>query len=340
MFLPDHGNPWYQGTKTTPNPSDHDSSSERNVMNRPTKIALIAAVGALAVTGCSAPSTASDEIYVHKGSGITEGKEDKGCVEPATREIFWGQGMGDDYFAYPTSQRVFDFTGKDGSDSKPFTVVSKDGQTLQVPGTMSFFLNTECKAITEFHDKIGNRYKAYMEDGQDSAGWVQVLNLYFYPSMDATLDRIAKRYTWRELYADVSIKDEMNSAMNTEVARLINQQFIGDTEFFQNFESLIQQPIADDELVSAVKQEETSKAQALATETKAKADAQAAEAKANAEVAQKQAELKVAKLQKQIEQQQIAAVGGPEVWAKLQAIKEGLNPYQPSYGNSIVNPGK
>jgi hypothetical protein len=307
-------------------------------MNGSTKTAFGLTAVVLTVVGCSAPSTASDEIFVHKGSGWTEGKEDKGCVEPATRELFWGQGMGDDYFPYPTSQRVFDFTGKDGSDSQPFTVVSKDGQTLRVPGTMSFFLNTDCGAITEFHDKIGNRYAAYMEDGQDSAGWVQVLNLYLAPSMDATLDRIAKKYTWRELYADVTIKDEMNRTMNAEVSRLVNQQFIGDTEFFQNFEALIQQPLADDDLVAAVKQEETSKAQALATETKAKADAAAAEAAASAQIAQKDAELKVARLQKQIDQQKIDAVGGPEVWAKLQAIEAGLNPYQPSYGTSIVNP--
>jgi regulator of protease activity HflC (stomatin/prohibitin superfamily) len=301
------------------------------------KIALFGVAGALALTGCSAPSTASDEIAVHKGSGWTEGKEDKGCVEPATRQLFWGQGMGDDYFYYPTNQRVFDFTKAGQGDADPFTVVSKDGQTLTVPGTLSFYLNANCDAVTEFHDKIGNRYQAYLEDGQDSAGWVKVLNIYMAPSVDATLDRIAKKYTWKELYADVAIKDEMNRVMNTEVARLINQQFLGDTEFFQNFEALIQQPIADPDLVAAVKQEETSKAQALATETKAKADAAAAEAAASAQVAQKTAELKVAQLERQIKQQEIQAFGGPENYINWLAVEQGINPFQPVYGSALVN---
>lgn len=305
-------------------------------MNRNTTVALLA-VGALGLVGCSAPSTASDEIAVHKGSGWTEGKEDKGCVEPATRTLFWGQGMGDDYFYYPTNQRVFDFTTAGQGDADPFTVVSKDGQTLTVPGTLSFYLNANCEAVTEFHDKIGNRYQAYLEDGQDSAGWVQVLNIYFAPSIDATLDRIAKKYTWKELYADVTIKDEMNRVMNAEVSRLINQQFLGDTEYFQNFESLIQQPIADAELVDAVKQEETSKAQAAATKAKAEADAEAAEAKALAEVAQKEAELKVARIEQQIKEAEIRAYGGPENYINWLAVEQGLNPFQPVYGGALVN---
>lgn len=306
-------------------------------MSNKIKALVIALAGVFALVGCSAPSTASDEIYVHKGSGFTEGKEDKGCVEPATREIFWGQGAGDDYFAYPVSQRVFDFTKEGQGDADPFTVISKDGQSLKVPGTLSFYLNTECKAVTAFHDKVGNRYQAYMQDGQDSGGWVKVLNIYMAPSIDATLDRIAKKYTWKELYADVSIKDEMNRVMNAEVARLINQQFLGDIEYFTNFEALIQQPIADADLVAAVKQEETSRAQAVATKAKAEADAEAAEAKALAEVAQKDAELKVALIEKQIKEAEIRAYGGAENYINFLAVQKGLNPFQPVYGGALVN---
>ena len=307
-------------------------------MNAKMKIALLGVAGALALTGCSAPSTASDEIAVHKGSGWTEGKEDKGCVLPATREIFWGQGMGDDYFHYPTSQRVFDFTGQPGSDHAPFEVVSKDGQTLTVPGTLSFFFNADCETITAFHDQLGASKRAYLnDDGTVSDGWIQFLNLYFAPPIDATLDRIAKKYTWKELYADVSIKDEMNRQMNTEVARLINQQLLGDKEYFTGYTSLVTQPIADPELVAAVKKEETSRANAAATEAQAKADAAAAEAAANSQVAQKTAELKVAKLERQIKQQEIDAFGGPENYINWLAVEQGINPFQPVYGSALVN---
>src|SRR5512139_1227732 len=94
------------------------------------------AAAAITLTGYSMPANNADEVLVHKGGGWTEGKENKGCVEPAQREVNWGTGMGDEYRSYPSNQRVFDFRGVEGSDRGPFDVVSKDGITLKVPGTM------------------------------------------------------------------------------------------------------------------------------------------------------------------------------------------------------------
>lgn len=300
------------------------------------KLWIIIAGGAFALTGCATVSTQADETFVHKGGGITEGHEAKGCVPPATREVFWGTGMGDDMYAYPSNDRVFDFRGVDGSDRGPFEVVSKDGQTLTIPGTMSFSLNTDCAVLQRFHDLIGNRYKAYMEDDQTGAGWSKVLNLYLAPALDASLDRLAKQYTWNELRSDPSIKDKINTEVADTVERLINQQLEGEEKFFGNFRPLITQPIAPETLVAAVRQQEESKAQAAATEAKAKADASAAEAAANAQVTQKVAELKVAQKEAEIQAAIIRSYGGPEAYAKWQAVQKGINPWQPSYGNSIV----
>lgn len=304
------------------------------------RIALvILAVAALILTGCSAPSTQADEVFVHKGSGISEGHENKGCVQPAQREINWGTGMGDDYYAYPANARVFDFRGVDGSDRGPFEVVSKDGQTLTIPGTLSFTLNTNCEVLQKFHDRIGNRYQAYMEDNQTGAGWAKVLNLYMAPALDASLDRLAKQYTWNELRSDPTIKDKINTDVATTVARLVNQQMEGDEEYFGGFQPLITQPVAPETLVASVRSQEESIIAAKAVEAKAKADAAAAEAGANAQVAQKEAELKVAQIEAQIRAAEIRSYGGAEAWAKAQAVAKGINPWQPSYGgNTLVNP--
>lgn len=297
------------------------------------------AVAVLILTGCSMPSTQADEVFVHKGSGISEGHEDKGCVKQASREINWGTGMGDDYYAYPASQRIFDFRGAKDSDRGPFEVVSKDGQTLTIPGTMSFLLNIDCPTLQKFHDRIGNRDHAYMEDNQTGAGWTKVLNLYMAPPLDATLDRVAKRYTWNELRSDPSIKDTINTEVNETIARLIDNLTEGDEHFFTAYSALINQPVAPETLVAAVRQQEESKAQALATETKAKADAAAAESAANAQVTQKEAELKVAQIEAQIKAAEIRSYGGPEAYARWQAVQKGLNPFQPTYGGStVVNP--
>ena len=268
-----------------------------------------------------------------------EGHEDKGCVPAASREINWGTGMGDDYFAYPASQRIFDFRGTKDSDRGPFEVVSKDGQTLTIPGTMSFLLNIDCTTLQKFHDRIGNRDHAYMDDNQTGAGWTKVLNLYLAPPLDATLDRVAKRYTWNELRSDPSIKDTINVEVNETIARLIDGLTEGDEKFFTAYSALINQPIAPETLVAAVRQQEESKAQAAATEAKAKADASAAQAAATAQVSQKEAELKVAQIEAQIKAAEIRSYGGAEAYARWQAVQKGLNPFQPTYGGStVVNP--
>lgn len=290
-------------------------------------LGLVAVFG---VTGCSMPSTAADEIAVHRGGGPIEDQGPKGCVEPATKEV---NSVGDNYYYYPANQSTYDFTGGQNSDSGPFSVVTKDNQTFQIPGSVKFTLNTKCEVLEKFHDNIGKRYEAYNSDSglPRSDGWRKMLSLYIAPAVDGTLDRIAKNYTWRELRNDPSIKDEMNDAVNSTVARLVQQQTPGNDEFFKDFSALIQQPIAPKALTDAVELEESSKATAAATEVKAKADAVAAENAAKAQVATKTAELKVAQLESKIQEARIAAYGGVREYNNAQAIEKGLNPYQPVY---------
>lgn len=309
-------------------------------MNRIAKTlgGAVLAVGIMFGTGaCTIPSTSSDEILVHKGGGPFDDQGARGCINPSTRSV---EDAADNYFAYPANQRVYDFTGSENSDGQPFTVVSKDGQTLTIPGTLSFNLNTNCDTLQAFHDKIGNNNSAYMENGKTGEGWRKVLNLYMRPSLDSTLDRIAKQYTWTQLYGDPTIKDEMNKAVNSSVRTLINQQFEGDYEFFQNYSALIQQPQAPADLIALAKNEEISKKEAANTQAKAEADAKAAEAAAKSQVAQKQAELTVARLQAQIKSAEIAAYGGVKNWIDAQAIEKGLNPFQPTYGGNVLTPAK
>lgn len=302
------------------------------------KLWIMLAGAALVLTGCAMPSTQADETFVHKGGGITEGHEDKGCVPPATREVNWFTGMGDDMYAYPYNQRVFDFRGVKGSDHAPFEVVSKDGQTLSIPGTMPFLLNTDCTVLQKFHDRIGNRYHAYMEDDQTGQGWTDVLNFYMAPPLDASLDRLAKQYTWNELRSDPSIKDKINVEVARTVGTLIDNLTEGDEHFFLSYAPLILQPIAPETLVASVRSQEESIIQAKAVETKAKADAAAAEAAANAQVKQKTAELAVARIEAEKQLVLIRSYGGAEAYSRYLAIQKGINPWQPTYGNALVNP--
>lgn len=297
------------------------------------KIVIIATAALLAggLTGCSTVSTAPDEVALHYGNGFLDQKVLKACVDPSTRQNF--NSFADDYFFYPANQRTFDFTGGGNSDRDPFTVVSKDNQQLTVPGSVEFKLNVDCDTLDAFHRKVGARNFAYNTDsGQPTnEGWAKILDLYLGRAVDATLDRVAKQYTWKELYSDPSIKDEMNEQVNKTLADIVNRQFDGDEEFFTGFSSLVQQPQADSELVAALQQEEASRAQAAATEAKAVADANAAKAAAESQVAQKEAELKVVALDAEIAKAKIEPWGDARAYSDFLAIEKGLNPYQPVY---------
>ena len=310
-------------------------------MNRRTKGALaLAATAAVTLTGCAAPATNADEYFVHKGGGWTEGKEDKGCVDPAQRQIFWGTGMGDSFYSYPANQRVFDFRGVENSDRGPFEVVSKDGITLTVPGTMPFLLNTDCATLQKFHDRIGNRYKAYMEENEDGVnvtgkGWSDVLNLYMAPPLDATLDREAKKYTWDQLRSDPTIKDTINVEVGKTVERLINDLTEGNEKYFTGFAPLILQPLAPENLVKAKEAEQAAVAEAKAATVAAEANAASAEAAARAQVKQKDAELAVKRIEAQILAAEIAAHGGAQKFNEWLVASKGGNPYQPSFGSTL-----
>lgn len=316
---------------------------------------VLGVIGAIVIGLVSVVRTVSspaDEVAVHKGGGVIEAPNSKGCVESNSREI---RRPGDTYYWYPASQRTYNFTGAEGSDHDAFGVVSKDYQSLDVPGSVEFTLNVDCAVLTRFHDSIGNRYAAYYTSSDEwddtPRGWQTMLDLYFAPALDATLDRVAKKYTWKELYADPTIKDEMNKAVNEQLATLIQQKMPGEDEFFKGFSALIQQPQPAETLVQALGDEESAKAQAAAAQAKAVADAQTQQAKAIAEaeaakqaaqaqVAVKEAEARIARLEADIRAQEIKPFGSVKEYNNWLAIQKGLNPYQPTYGGSVLAPGQ
>ncbi len=308
-------------------------------MNKKIAAISLGVVAAFGLSGCSTPSTAADEVAVHRGGGPFESQGDKECVDRSTREV---NSAFDNYYYYPASQSTYDFTGGKNSDSAPFSVVTKDNQTFTIPGSVKFNLNTNCDVLELFHDEIGKRYEAYNTNSGDprNDGWRKMLALYIAPAVDGTLDRVAKQYNWRELRNDPTIKDKMNDEVNKTVARLVQQQTPGEKEFFTGFSALIQQPQAPKALQEAVELEESSRAQAAATTAKAIADADAATKTAQAQVATKNAELTTAKIQAQIEASKILAYGSVREYNNNMAIAKGLNPYQPTYGSPVLTPVK
>lgn len=148
------------------------------------KILVILAVClGLVLTGCSSVNTQPDEVALHyKGGSISSAKFEK-CVPVSKREF---DGPGDSHYIYPQGQRTFSFTGAEGSERPPINVTT-GSQEVQVPGFVTFTLNTECDVLREFHERVGIKYGAY----KDGGGWDDFLADYIAVPLDATLNKAA-----------------------------------------------------------------------------------------------------------------------------------------------------
>jgi len=293
------------------------------------KKGLVAAFGAillLTVTGCSSVSTASDQVALHYEGGAVSSKKFAGCV-PASKKDY--AGPGDTFYSYPTNQRIFDATGGEDSDGNVITVVSKDNVELAVPISVNFTLKTDCEILREFHQTIGNRYQAYMDGDKTSEGWNKMLRLVIQQPLDTTLDRIAQNYNWRDLYNKPEVKTAIEKQVNEQLSAIVSRQTNG-KEFFDNFSALVQKPTPTNQ---ALKDN-------IAAEQNNVASAQAAEAKARADKAAAEAQVAVARAQAESRKAEIAGYGTAEEYNKAKAIEKGLNPYQPSYGQAIVEAPK
>ena len=294
------------------------SRAGRTVALAVAALVLLVAVPATAVTSVS---TAPDQVALSYNAGPFQSKKFAACIGTSTREF---DGPFDKHYAYPASQRNYNFSGDRGSDTTPFTIVSKDGIEMTVGGVANFLLNTECTTLQKFHELIGNRYRAFMDGETVSAGWLDMLGVYVGKPLDTAMDRAAQKYTWRELYNSPEVKAAWEKEVVDALPLLVDRQTDGEEDFFQNFALTISKPEPPQALKDAVTNEQTQVAQARAAEAKAAADKLAAEA----QIAVQRAE--AAKIAERIK------VLGVEGYLRALAIENGQNPFQPSYGAAVV----
>jgi hypothetical protein len=310
------------GQISTPHSTVHKNSNKEITLKNRFRTVIAVLIGLAVImlaSGCSSVSTDSDLVGLHYKGGSFSATKFADCVPASTRDY---NGPGDKYYLYPNSQRDFDATGGEGSDAQPITVASSDNAELKVPVTLNFTLKSDCKTLQRFHEKLGNRYHAFWEDGQASSdipdGWRVVLNKVMAKPLDATLDRIAQKYPWRSVWNDPKVKVEMEQQLTANIESLVNRKAGG--EYFENFSVLIQKPDpVNAGLKSAIAQEQTSVAKARAAEAQAKADVLTANA-----------QVEVAKAQAAKKRAEVEGYPSVDAYLKAQAIARGLNPYQPS----------
>lgn len=264
-------------------------------------------------------STAPDQVALHYKDGPFSSRKFADCINPSQR--VWN-GPGDRHFAYPSSQTNFVF-GRDG-DGGDITFVTKDGIEMTVTGVANFLLNTDCDALHKFHDLIGNRYAAYMADGERSDGWRRMLSVYIARPLDTAIDRAGQKYTYADLYTDPNVKAQWENDVVAALPDLVNRQTDGDVAFFENFAITLQKP----EPPQAIKDALVAQQEAVARARAAEAEAAAKQKAAEAQIAVERAE--AAKISERIR------VLGRDGYLRQYAIDHGLNPYQPSTGSLIT----
>lgn len=288
-------------------------------------IGLVAVMAAV-LTGCSSVSTASDQVALHYKGGAGTSKKFANCVDTATHNF---DGVGDSHFSYPSNQRNLAFPSKE--DNLPtIKFVTKDGIEMSVTGVLNFRLNTDCAKITdngktfnggaleEFHELIGNRYEAYMDNDKTTDGWVKMLGVYVFRPLDTAIDRAGQQYTYTELYNDPAVKAEWEQAVLAQLPALVDRQTDGDTTFFKDYAITLQKP----DPPQAIKDALNARQEAIA-----KADTDTAKAAAAAAAAQ--AELAVSQAEAAKQEAVIAGFGGFNNYIQWVMATSGLNPFQP-----------
>lgn len=279
---------------------------------------LIAAAVLLGGCGYSIPP---DMVALRVGAGPFEPKKIKECIPANDRKLFWETN--DKYYPFPTSEREWDATGKKGADASPYTSVTKDNVVMQVPVTVRFTIKTDCTNLKKFYTQYVRRYGAEFDtDGSYNEQWETLLRKLVADPTDQTLDRIVQRYNWRSVWNDpktkVAIERELDKQLTSRSSLMIQT---AKASYFDGISVLVGTPTP----------ERAELRNAVALEQQAVADAKSKEAEADARAAQARAELAVTEAQAAKRREAIAGYPTVDDYLKAQAIRQRLNPWQPTY---------
>ncbi|PZG51338.1 hypothetical protein C1I98_08925 [Spongiactinospora gelatinilytica] len=237
-------------------------------------IGAVVAVVALgfALAGCSRVSTRPDEVILHYAGGTFEAIAFDRCINPSSGATLLGPG--DTAYSYPFGQRTFDFSGSEDSESRPISIVSRDNVEMQVAGSATFTLNTDCRTLRHFHERIGLKFGAYSkESGSSSSGWDKMLNFYFKQPLDRAMDAASQEFEWRKLFNDPAVKQQWEQRVGQLARQFIKETAGADYFCSPNFGGAgdcgdvvltIQKPEPPESLVNALAAEQAAKAENIA----------------------------------------------------------------------------
>jgi len=231
-------------------------------MKRVLSAVALAAALVVAAAGCTISNTAPDFRGLHYTGGAFSSTNFVKCQDPGTRVQ---DGPDDKHYYYPMGQRTFSFTDREGAETPPIAIKTKDSQEMTVKGFVTFELNPDCDTLKRFHEVIGLKYRAFftedeMDNGQLSAGWLSFLGDYLAVPLNSTMDRAGLQSGWRTLYtsndAISAFEDYAAKNLPAEVDRAIGTPGLVTVKQVN-----IETPQPSPELLDALKKTEVAKAE-------------------------------------------------------------------------------
>ncbi|MQA93570.1 MAG: hypothetical protein GEV11_02635 [Streptosporangiales bacterium] len=215
-------------------------------------VAIVLIIGLFSGCAATTANTAPDQVALHYKGGAIQARTFADCIGPSSGLTL--DGPGDDHYYYPFGQRTFDFTGDQNAESGSITVVSQDNIQMKVRGVATFTLQTDCQTLRKFHERIGLKYGADLDDEEAGTrgddGWQQMIGIYLKQPMDRAMDAASQRFPWKALYNDPETRQKWENEVGRLAPSFIREQSGGD--YFKDIQLTIQKPEPPDSIVQAL----------------------------------------------------------------------------------------
>lgn len=192
----------------------------------------------VAMTACGRAAPQPDEAAVIYDAGPFSSTSFQECVEPNHSALY---GPFDQAYSYPAGQRTYAFSGGQHDESAPLRLVSNDNQEMTATGVLTFSLNTDCKVLQSFHEKIGLKYRAYDNEGGTTEGWQQLLDIYVGQPLQRAVQLAGQKYTWQNLYSDPVTRDSFEKDIAADLPQFVTGA-TADQTFFRDFKITVNKP--------------------------------------------------------------------------------------------------
>ena len=235
------------------------------------------------LSGCSYASVGAGEqaVVVDGYWMIPTDPTVKGCIEPENSQ----NEITNEVYRYPARQKSpgMQWVIPAPSAGHMSWCPTPKHPHMNVPlVVVTFDLTSDCEKLKQFHRDFGIKYNGWLnDDGTVSAGWVELLNYVIGQPLQDTLNGVAQKYTWQQIWNDEQARAEFRNALLTSLPNASRARTNG-VDFFTNFQVTVLMPTpVNPELKAAIEREQAAIQNAQATQAQGVAEANAKKAEAD-----------------------------------------------------------